>query len=128
MIEEQEIPELSQTARLRALEETSREHAERLAAVEAGLAENTALTKEVKENTSAIVDFFQDAKGFFALLARIGKLSRPIGYIAFTIGAIAGAISAVVAVVGALKSGQSPAEAAAHAYNSMIQSVMEDQT
>jgi len=38
--------------------------------------------KEVKQNTGDIVDAFQAVQGGFKVLQAIGKLARPLGYIA----------------------------------------------
>ena len=55
-----------------------------------GLADNTASTKRVEENTKGVVEAFQAAAGAFKVLETIGKLAKPIIWL----GTIATAIVA----------------------------------
>lgn len=62
----------------------------RLGTVEKKLDENTAATLQVQSNTGEIIELFNAAKGAFSVLERLGKLARPIGYIAAAVAAVAG--------------------------------------
>ena len=96
---------------------------ERTGAVEAGLAENTALTKTVATSTAEIVEIFSAAKGFFKFLDRVGRLARPIWVIAVAVGAVAGAITAIMAAWRAASAGTSVPVAAAEAFKEMMRYV-----
>lgn len=49
--------------------------------MEAELAANTAITKQVKEDTGELVDAFKAAKGAWAVLEFIGKAAKPVLWI-----------------------------------------------
>ena len=66
--------------------------------IEDKLAENTASTKRIEDGTSDLLEFFGAAKGAFKVLNWIGRLAKPIGY-------IAGAVVAVVGSIAAFKGG-----------------------
>ena len=70
------------TARIEKLEAQNKTFAEQLA-------ENTADTKVVKENTLKIFDVMQSWEGAMKVLERIGRFFRPIGYVAIFFSAIA---------------------------------------
>jgi len=55
--------------------------AERVERVEANLAENTATTKRIEENTSDLIEVLAAAKGAFKTLEVLGKIARPIVWI-----------------------------------------------
>ena len=59
------------------------------------LAENTAATKRVEQNTRDLVDAFQNAQSAFKVLTFIGKLAKPIWYIAAAAGALFGLFAAI---------------------------------
>ncbi len=69
--------------------------------LETGLAENTAATKRIESNTSEIIDLFDSFKGAMKVLEGIGKLAKPMSYIA----ALAASVAAVWA---AIKTGMMP--------------------
>ena len=72
--------------------------AHRVSKVEDGLAANTALTQKIHQDTSAMVEFFEAAKGAFTVLGWLGKVAKWVT-----------AISAAGAVVWALvKTGTIP--------------------
>lgn len=60
--------------------------ASRIDALESRLAENTALTHAIKQNTDEIVEFFQSGKGFFRVVRGVGTAARVVGYIAGAAG------------------------------------------
>lgn len=68
---------------------------ERVGHLEKGLAENTAATKRIETNTAEIIDMFGNFKGAMRVLEGIGKLARPVSYIA-AVGASAAGIWAAV--------------------------------
>lgn len=84
------------------------EHTERIARLEADsklfasqLAENTADTKEVKQNTTQIISLMQSWEGAIKVLESVGRFFRPIGYVAIF-------VSACAAAWASIKSGISP--------------------
>jgi len=82
----------------RKADEVVTELAHRVSKVEDGLAANTALTQKIHNDTSAIVEFFEAAKGAFTVLGWLGKVAKWVT-----------AISAAGAVVWALvKTGTIP--------------------
>lgn len=62
------------------------ELSQRIAKVEAGLANNTTLTEAVKRNTDEIVEFFQAGKGFFTVVRSVGTMAKWIATIAAGLG------------------------------------------
>lgn len=74
---------------------------DRVGMLETGLAENTAATKRIESNTSEIIDMFGNFKGAMRVLEGIGKLAKPMSYIA----ALAASVAAVWA---AIKTGIGP--------------------
>lgn len=75
----------------RKADEVVTELAHRVSKVEDGLAANTALTQKIHNDTSAMVEFFEAAKGAFTVLGWLGKVAKWVT-----------AISAAGAVVWAL--------------------------
>ncbi len=67
----------------------------------AELKANTETTNQVQANTSEVVDLLRSFQGAFRVLAMIGKLAKPLGYIAM-------ACSAILAFWAALKGGGVP--------------------
>ena len=65
------------------------------------LAENTETIKEIKTDTADMLEVFESWKGAMRVMEMIGKLARPLGY-------IAALIAAVVGIWNAMKSGISP--------------------
>lgn len=57
--------------------------------------ESTAALKRVECSTNDLVEFFSAAQGAFKVLNWIGKLARPLGYIAMAVGAVAAAWTAI---------------------------------
>lgn len=55
---------------------------DRVAKVEEGLAENTASTRRVENNTAELVDMFNSFKGAFKVLEMLGKAAKPMAAIA----------------------------------------------
>jgi hypothetical protein len=54
------------------------------------LAENTRATKKIQSDTSELVELLKSFKGAFAVLEKLGKLARPLGYIAMAASAFVG--------------------------------------
>jgi hypothetical protein len=69
--------------------------AARMDKLEKGLAENTASTARVETNTAAIVEAFESLRGAMNVLQAIGKIARPLSYIAMAGSAIVGLFYAV---------------------------------
>ncbi len=67
----------------------------------AELKANTETTNQVKTNTSEVVDLLRSFQGAFRVLNMIGKLAKPLGYIAM-------AGSALLALWAAIKGGGVP--------------------
>ena len=65
------------------------------------LKENTDDTKAIKADTAELLEAFRSFKGAMKVLEMIGKLAKPLGY-------IAALIAAVVGIWTAMKSGVSP--------------------
>lgn len=65
------------------------------------LAENTETINEIKTDTADMLEVFESWKGAMRVIEMIGKLARPLGY-------IAALIAAVVGIWNAMKSGVSP--------------------
>ena len=65
------------------------------------LAENTETIKEIKTDTADMLEVFESWKGAMRVMEMIGKLAKPLGY-------IAALIAAVVGIWNAMKSGVSP--------------------
>lgn len=74
---------------------------DRVGNLERGLAENTEATKRIESNTSELIDAFESLKSAFKVLNWIGKIAKPVGY-------MAGAVAAVIGMWTALKSGIHP--------------------
>lgn len=51
--------------------------------------------KQIRTDTSEVVEMFRALSGGFKVLQGLGKLARPIGYIAATVAAVAGAWATV---------------------------------
>lgn len=66
-----------------------------MANLQSDLAENTRATKKIQEDTSELVGMFQNFKGAFDVLDKIGKLARPVGYIAMACSAVWGVFTAI---------------------------------
>ncbi len=58
-------------------------------------AKNTDSIEQIRQNTQDIVDTFAALAGGFKVLQGLGKLARPIGYIATAIAATLAAVAAV---------------------------------
>ena len=65
------------------------------------LAENTETINEIKANTADMLEVFESWKGAMRVMEMIGKLAKPLGY-------IAALIAAVVGIWNAMKSGIGP--------------------
>ena len=65
------------------------------------LAENTETIKKIKTDTADMLEVFESWKGAMRVMEMIGKLAKPLGY-------IAALIAAVVGIWNAMKSGVSP--------------------
>lgn len=83
------------------LEKQNAKLVEQTNAMQAELSENTADTRIVKENTSQVLDVVQSWQGAMKVLEGIGRVFRPLGFIAVF-------ASAVVATWASLKSGITP--------------------
>lgn len=68
---------------------------DRLSKVEVGLAENTKLTKDVQTSVSDLVDVLNALRGAFKVLEALGKIAKPVGYVAASIAAVWGAVLAI---------------------------------
>ena len=68
---------------------------DRVGHLEKGLAENTAATKRIESNTSDIIDLFDSFKGAMKVLEGIGKLAKPMSYIAAFAASVAGVWAAI---------------------------------
>ena len=65
------------------------------------LAENTETIKEIKTDTADMLEVFESWKGAMRVMEMIGRLAKPLGY-------IAALIAAVVGIWNAMKSGIGP--------------------
>ena len=65
------------------------------------LAENAATIQEIKTDTAEMLEVFESWKGAMRAMEMIGKLAKPLGY-------IAALIAEVVGIWNAMKSGVSP--------------------
>jgi hypothetical protein len=70
----------------------------RMDTFERSLADNTAATQRIETSTAAIVEAFASLKGAMNVLETIGRLARPLSYIAM-------ASSGIVALFYAIKGG-----------------------
>lgn len=68
---------------------------ERMSRIEVELAENTAATKRIEENSADALEFLEAAKGAFKVLNWVGKLAKPIGYILAVVASVIGIWSAI---------------------------------
>lgn len=67
----------------------------RMSSIESALTENTEATKRIEANTADLLDFFAAAKGAFKVLGWIGKLAKPISYVAAAGAAVIGFWAAI---------------------------------
>ncbi len=88
-------------ARIESLELQNAKLVDQTNAMQAELSENTADTRIVKENTSQVLDVVQSWQGAMKVLEGIGRVFRPLGFIAVF-------ASAVVATWASIKNGISP--------------------
>ena len=65
------------------------------------LAENTETINKIKTDTADMLEVFESWKGAMRVMEMLGKLAKPLGY-------IAALIAAVVGIWNAMKSGVSP--------------------
>lgn len=65
-----------------------------LPTLQASISANTQVTQEATAKTDELLSVVDALKGTFATIERIGKLLKPIGYIAAAVGAILGMITA----------------------------------
>lgn len=65
------------------------------------LAENTETINEIKTDTADMLEVFESWKGAMRVMEMLGKLAKPLGY-------IAALIAAVVGIWNAMKSGVGP--------------------
>ena len=75
--------------------------AKKMRDLQSSLAENTAMTAKVQADTGELVALLQSFKGAFDVLEKLGKLAKPLGYIAMALGA-------VVTLLAAVKGGGAP--------------------
>jgi hypothetical protein len=68
-----------------------------IASTAAGTRENTEAIKRIAEDTRGIVEMFSALEGGFKVLSGIGRLAKPIFYIASATGAILGVWAAIKA-------------------------------
>lgn len=73
---------------------------DRVGMLETGLAENTAATKRIESNTSEIIDLFDSFKGAMKVLEGIGKLAKPMSYIAAFAASVAAVWAAIKTGIG----------------------------
>lgn len=55
---------------------------DRVGNLERGLADNTAATKRIETSTHEIIEMFESWKGAMKVLEGIGKLAKPMSYVA----------------------------------------------
>lgn len=63
---------------------------DRVGNLERGLAENTATTKRIETSTHEMVEIFDSWKGAMKVLEGIGKLAKPMSYIAALAASVTG--------------------------------------
>lgn len=63
---------------------------DRVGNLERGLADNTATTKRIETSTHEMVEIFESWKGAMKVLEGIGKLAKPMSYIAALAASMAG--------------------------------------
>lgn len=80
---------------LAAIKQRLEEGDKRMTQLSNRLEENTAATNRIAENTAGMMEFLDAAQGAFKVLTWIGKLARPISYIAAAGAAILGLWSAI---------------------------------
>ena len=61
---------------------------------DAALLANTTTTDDIKRNTGDIVDFFNAMQGAFKVFNLIGRVAKPVWYIAAAVGSILAAVAA----------------------------------
>lgn len=54
------------------------------------LQDNTQATRQVQADTQELIEFFRSVKGAFRVLEWLGKMARPLGYIATAGAALVG--------------------------------------
>ena len=64
------------------------------------LAENTETIKQIKTDTADMLEVFESWKGAMRVMEMIGKLAKPLGYIAALIAAVVGIWTAMKSGVG----------------------------
>lgn len=64
--------------RVGAIETRLGQGSDRMKAIEVGLAENTAATKQIAENTTELVAAFNALQGALKVLNMIGRLAKPL--------------------------------------------------
>lgn len=69
--------------------------AETMKAMRKEMAENTETTKKVQADTSELVELLKSFKGAFKVLEGLGKLAKPMGYIAAAVAAFLGLWAAI---------------------------------
>lgn len=74
--------------------------AETMRGLREDLAENTAATRKVQADTSELVELLKSFKGAFTVLEKLGKLARPLGYIAMAASALVGFWAALKGCAG----------------------------
>lgn len=68
---------------------------QRVDAIETSLQTNTAATERIEATTTELMDLIKSFQGAMRVLGWIGKLARPMGYIAMAVGAVVGMVSAI---------------------------------
>jgi hypothetical protein len=68
--------------------------------LEQELAANTEATKRIETNTGEVVQAFSDMRGGLRVLESIGRLARPVGFIAAAVAACVGMWTALKTGVG----------------------------
>lgn len=69
--------------------------AKTMKALHTNLAENTTATQQVKADTGELVSLLNSFKGAFVVLDKLGKLARPLSYIAMLASAVWGLVTVV---------------------------------
>lgn len=66
------------------------EGAETMRQLRADIADNTETTRRIQTDTSELVELLRSFKGAFSVLEKLGKLAKPLGYIAMAASAMVG--------------------------------------
>lgn len=97
-LEDSAMHRKAQSIQLDGMMRTVEQHGEAIDSIRGELLENTAMTKRIETKVGSVVEFFENATGAFKVLEGLGKLAKPVGY-------IAAAAASLLGVWAAIKSG-----------------------